>query len=155
MPALANATDISKGVVLARVRINRSQPSIGGEVGSAARLAGAGLKREDRRPADSAQTASGQRSARRHCSRRTCQWMDCRHHAPTSIAPSSMVVTDCRAGSFALPSEAACVFHLLYNAHKQVFSLRILDYGNVRAARSWTQLSRTHSFSMSFHSTRL
>jgi hypothetical protein len=74
---------------------------------------------------------------------------------PTSIAPSSMVVTDCRAGSFALPSEAACVFHLLYNAHKQVFSLRILDYGNVRAARSWTQLPRTHSFSMSFHSTRL
>jgi hypothetical protein len=78
--------------------------------------------------------------------------MDCRHHAPTSIAPSSMVVTDCRAGSFAPPSEAACVFHLLYNAHKQVFSLSILDYGDVRAARSWTKLSRTH-FSMSFRST--
>jgi hypothetical protein len=73
---------------------------------------------------------------------------------PTSIVPSSMVVTDCRAGSFAPPSEAACVFHLLHNAHKQVFSLRILDYDYVRAARSWTQLSRTH-FSMSFLSTRL
>jgi hypothetical protein len=80
--------------------------------------------------------------------------MDCRHHAPTSIAPSSMVVTDRRAGSFALPSEAACSFHLLYDAHKQAFSLRILDYGNVGAARSWTQHSRTH-ISMIFQSTRL
>jgi hypothetical protein len=57
-----------------------------------------------------------------------------------------MVVTDCRAGSFAPPSEAACVFHLLHDAHKQVFSLRILDYGDVRAAGSRTQLSRTHFF---------
>ena len=57
-----------------------------------------------------------------------------------------MVVTECRAGRFARPSEAACVFHLLHDAHKQVFSLRILDYGDVRAARSWTQLSRTHFF---------
>jgi hypothetical protein len=65
-----------------------------------------------------------------------------------------MVVTDCRTGSFARPSEAACAFRLLYDAHKQIFSLRILDYGDVRAARSWTQLSRTH-FPMSFHSTRL
>jgi hypothetical protein len=65
-----------------------------------------------------------------------------------------MGVTDCHAGSFAPPSDAACVVHLLYNAHKQVFSLRILDYSAVRAARSWTQLSRTH-FSMSFQSTRL
>jgi len=63
---------------------------------------------------------------------------------PTSIAPSSMVVADCRAGSFAPPSEAACVFHLLHDAHKQVFSLRILDYGDVRAPRSRTQLPRTH-----------
>ena len=81
--------------------------------------------------------------------------MDCRHHAPTSIAPSPMVVTECRAGRFARPSEAACVFHLSYSAHKQVFSLRILDYGGVGAARSWTQLFRTHFFPMSFKSTRL
>jgi hypothetical protein len=81
--------------------------------------------------------------------------MDCCHHdAPTSIAPSSMVVTDYRAGSFALPSEAAWIFHLLHDAHKQVFSLRILDYGDVRAAGRWTQLLRTH-FSMSFKSTRV
>jgi hypothetical protein len=57
-----------------------------------------------------------------------------------------MVVTDCHAGSLAPPSEAASVFHLLHDAHKQVFSLRILDYGDVRAARSRTQLSRTHFF---------
>jgi hypothetical protein len=57
-----------------------------------------------------------------------------------------MVVTEGRAGSFAPPSEAACVFHLLHDAHKQVFSLRILDYGGVRAARSRTHLSRTHFF---------
>jgi hypothetical protein len=73
---------------------------------------------------------------------------------PTSIAPSSMVVTDCGTGSFASPSEAACVCHLLRTTHKQVFSLRILDYGAARDARSWTQLSRTH-ISMSFRSTRL
>jgi hypothetical protein len=65
-----------------------------------------------------------------------------------------MVVTDCRTGSFARLSEAACVLHLLHDAHKQGFSLRILDYGDVRAARSWTKLSRTH-FSMSLKSTRL
>jgi hypothetical protein len=56
--------------------------------------------------------------------------------SPTSIAPSSMVVTDCRAGSFARPSEAACVFDLLHDAHKQVFLLRIPDYGDVRVSRS-------------------
>jgi hypothetical protein len=149
MPALANATDISNGVVLARVRINRAQPPIGGEAVSAAGLGVAGLKREDKRP-----TNSGPRGTRHYSECRYSEWMDCLHHAPTSIAPSSMVVTDCGAGSFAPPSEAACVFHLLHDAHKQVFSLRILDYGAVRAARSWTQLSRTH-FPMSFLSTRL
>jgi hypothetical protein len=64
-----------------------------------------------------------------------------------------MVVADCRAGSFTRPSEATCVFHLLDDAHKQVFSLRILDYGDVRTARSWTTHSHTH-FSMSLKSTR-
>lgn len=146
-------------MVLARVRISRSQPPIGGEVGSAAGLGGAGLKREDMRPTDSAQTASaqtrcGQTDPGQRRARCYCQWMDCRHHAPTSIAPSPMVVTECRAGRLARPPEAACVFHLLHDAHKQVFSLRILDYGDVRAAGSWTQLSRTH-FSMSFLSTRV
>jgi len=106
MPALANATDIARGVV--RVPINRSQPPIGGEPGSAAGLGGAGLKREDKRPMHSGQRDSGQRRAHRYC-----QWLDCRHHAPTSIAPSPMVVTDCRAGSSTRPSEAACAFHLL------------------------------------------
>jgi hypothetical protein len=159
MPVPANATDIAIGVMLERLgSIDRSRRS--GEAGSAAGLGGAGLKRKDKRPtdsmpadsmpADSMPADSGQRRARRYC-----QWIDCRHHAPTSIAPSSMVVTDCRAGSFAPPSEAACAFHLLHDAHKQVFSLRILDYGDVRAPRSRTQLSRTHSFSMSFQPTRL
>ena len=106
MPALANATDIARGVV--RVPINRSQPPIGGELGSAAGLGGARLKRDDKRPMHSGQRDSGQRRAHRYC-----QWLDCRHHAPTSIAPSSMVVTDCRAGSSTRPSEAACAFHPL------------------------------------------
>ena len=57
-----------------------------------------------------------------------------------------MVVTDCRAESFTPSSEAARAFHLLHDAHKQVFSLRILDYGDVRAAGSWTQLPRPHFF---------
>jgi hypothetical protein len=121
MPVPANATDRAKGV--ARARISRSQPPIGGRAGSAAGLSGAGPKREDKRPTDSGPTYPGQRRARRYCPRRCCQRMDCRHHAPISIAPSSMVVADRRAGSFAPPSEAACVFHLLHDAHKQVFSL--------------------------------
>jgi len=139
---------------VARLRISRSQPPIGGG-GSAAGLGGAGLKREDMRPTASAQTPSAQTDPGQRRARRYSEWMDCCHHdAPTSIAPSSMVVTDYRAGSFALPSEAAWIFHLLHDAHKQVFSLRILDYGDVRAAGSWTQLPRTH-FSMSFKSTRV
>jgi hypothetical protein len=56
--------------------------------------------------------------------------------SPTSIAPSSMAVTDRRAGSFARPSEAACVLHLLHDFHKQAFSSRILAYSDVTAARS-------------------
>ena len=56
--------------------------------------------------------------------------------SPTSIAPSSMAVTDRRAGSFAQPSEAACVLHLLHDPHKQAFSPRILAYSDVTAARS-------------------
>src|SRR5258708_14198509 len=115
--------------------INRSQPLTGGGKSSAAGLGGAGLKCEYKGPTDPGPTNSGQRVARYQF-----QWLDCRHHAPTSIAPSPMVVTECRAGRFARPSEAACVFHLLHDAHKQVFSLRILDYGDVRAAGSWTQL---------------
>ena len=55
---------------------------------------------------------------------------------PTFIAPSSMAVTDRRAGSFARPSEAACVLHLLHDSHKQAFSSRILAYSDVTAARS-------------------
>jgi hypothetical protein len=55
---------------------------------------------------------------------------------PTSIAPSSMAITDRRAGSFARPSEAACVLHLLRDSHKQAFSSRILAYSDVTAARS-------------------
>jgi len=77
-------------VVLERVRIDRSQPPIGGEADSPAGLGGAGLKREYERPMD-----SGRRRARRYA-----QWPDCRHHAPTSIAPSSMAVTDCGTGRF-------------------------------------------------------
>ena len=73
---------------------------------------------------------------------------------PPPSLPVSMVITDRRAGSFTRPSEAACVFDLLHDAHKQVFSLRIPDYGDVRVERSWTKLSHTH-FSMRLKSTRL
>jgi hypothetical protein len=55
---------------------------------------------------------------------------------PTFIAPSSMAVTDRRAGSFAGPSEAACILHLLHDSHKQAFSSRILAYSDVKAPRS-------------------
>jgi hypothetical protein len=65
---------------------------------------------------------------------------------PPPSLPVRWLSPDCRTGRFARPSEATCVFHLLHNAHKQVFSLRILDYGDVRAASSWTQLFRTHFF---------
>jgi hypothetical protein len=48
-------------VTLQRVRIDRSQPPIGGEADSAAGLGGAGLKREYEWPTD-----SGRRRARRY-----------------------------------------------------------------------------------------
>src|SRR5271168_1140243 len=63
MPVPANATDISKGVVLVRVRINRSQPPTDGEADSAAGLGGAGLKRDNKRPTGSAPADPGQRRA--------------------------------------------------------------------------------------------
>jgi hypothetical protein len=65
---------------------------------------------------------------------------------PPPSLPVRWLSPDCRAGRFARPSKAAFMFHLPHNAHKQVFSLRILDYGYARAASSWTQLTRTHFF---------
>jgi len=65
---------------------------------------------------------------------------------PTFIAPSSMAVTDRRAGSFARPSEAARVLHLLHDSHKQAFSLRILAYSDVREPHAVRQSSPTPIF---------
>jgi hypothetical protein len=60
---------------------------------------------------------------------------------PTSIAPRADGLSLAAARRQARSSEAACVFHPL--AHKRVFSLSILDYSGVEAARSWTQPYRT------------
>ena len=110
------------------------------------------MKCESKRPEDSGRGAPG------------CfdQLVNYRHHAPTSIAPGSDGYPDGLAKSparksparksLARLSDAGCVFDPSHKAHKQICSLRTLDYSEVRTARDRTTSSRTHSL-MSFHST--